>query len=86
MISFEELQIRRKSYDEQTKREYPSIRRVVRESTLRIFDIFSDIAFVRYELEIIDEIEQHEKISEEVKQELISKVKAIVNQYNQKSL
>jgi len=86
MISNEELQKFRSKYDEQTKNEYPTIRRVVRESTERIFDIFSDRAFVRFELEIIDEIEQHEKLSVEKKAEIIAQVKQIVSQYNQNIL
>ncbi len=86
MVSYEELQKHRMTYDQQTRNEYPTIRRVVSESTERIFDIFSDRAFYRFELEIIDEIEQHEKLSEEQKQEIIAKIKEIVSQYNQKSL
>lgn len=86
MVTNEELQKHRLNYDEQDKKEYPIIRQVVRESTTRIFDIFSERAFVRFELDIIDEIEQNEKLLEEQKQKLIEKVKQIVNQYNQKSL
>ena len=86
MISNEELQKFRSKYDKQTKNEYPTIRRVVRESTERIFDIFSDRAFARFELEIIDEIEQHQKLSVEKKAEIIAQVKQIVSQYNQNIL
>ena len=86
MVNYQELQKHRMTYDERTRNEYPTIRRVVRESTERIFDIFSDRAFARFELEIIDEIEQHEKLSEEQKQEIIAKIKEIVSQFNQKSL
>jgi len=86
MISYQELQKHRMTYDEQTRNEYPLIRKVVRDSIELLFDNLSDLAFVRFELEIIDEIEQHEKLSEEEKQELIAKVKEIVSQYNQKTL
>ena len=74
------------TYDEQTRKEYPLIRKVVRDSIELLFDNLSDLAFVRFELEIIDEIEQHEKLTAEAKQELIAKVKQIVSQYNQKTL
>jgi len=86
MVTNEELEKHRLNYDEQDKKEYPMIRQVVRESTTRIFDIFSERAFVRFELDIIDEIEQSDKISEKEKQEFIAKIKQIVSQYNQKSL
>ena len=86
MISYQELQKHRMTYDEQTRNEYQAIRKVVRDSIELLFDNLSDLAFVRYEIEIIDEIEQHEKLSEKEKQELIAKVKEIVSQYNQKSL
>ena len=86
MISYQELQKHRMTYDEQTRNEYPLIRKVVRDSIELLFDNLSDLAFVRFEIEIIDEIEQHEKLSEKEKQELIAKVKQIVSQYNQKSL
>ena len=86
MISYQELQKHRMTYDEQTRKEYPLIRKVVRDNIELLFDNLSDLAFVRFELEIIDEIEQHDKLSEEAKQELIAKVKQIVSQYNQKTL
>ena len=86
MVNYEELQKRRMTYDEQTRKEYPTIRKIVRESVERLFDNLSDIAFVRFEIEIIDEIEQNEKLSEEQRQEIIAKIKEIVSQYNQKSL
>jgi len=86
MISYQELQKLRMSYDEQTRNEYPLIRKVVRDSIELLFDNLSDLAFVRFELEIIDEVEQHEKLSKEQKQEIIAKIKEIISQYNQKSL
>ena len=86
MISYQELQKHRMTYDEQTRNEYQAIRKVVRDSIELLFDNLSDLAFVRYENEIIDEIEQHEKLSEKEKQELIANVKEIVSQCNQKSL